>query len=66
MTKLEKIESAVAALPEKELMKFRRWFAQFDAARWDKQILKDGKNGKLDKVAAKAKLEHRKGKSTLL
>lgn len=66
MTKLQQIESAVAALPEKELTKFRRWFAEFDAARWEAQILKDSKSGKLDKVAAKARAEHRKGKSTSL
>jgi hypothetical protein len=51
MTKLEQIETAIAALAEKELQTFRRWFAKFDAARWDKQIDHDSKNGKLGKVA---------------
>jgi hypothetical protein len=64
MTKLEKIETAIAALAEKELQAFRRWFAKFDAARWDKQIERDSKSGKLDKLLRKAKAEHRKGKST--
>ena len=64
MTKLEQIESAIASLGEKELKAFRRWFAEFDAARWDIQILRDAKAGKLDNIISKAKSEHRKGKST--
>jgi hypothetical protein len=35
MSKLEQIESAVASLAEKEFKAFRRWFAEFDAARWE-------------------------------
>jgi hypothetical protein len=66
MTKLEQIETAIAALAEEELQAFRRWFAKFDAARWDKQIERDSKNGKLDKLAEEAKAEHHKGKSKSL
>ncbi|HKG75431.1 MAG TPA: hypothetical protein VKA79_14410 [Aestuariivirgaceae bacterium] len=58
MTKLEKIETAIAALVEKELQAFRRWFAKFDAARWDKQIERDSRSGKLDKLAEAAKSEY--------
>jgi hypothetical protein len=63
MSKLEQIESAVAALAERELKAFRRWFAEFDAARWDKKIERDSKSGKLDKIVQRSKTEHRKGKS---
>jgi hypothetical protein len=63
MSKLEQIESAVASLAEKEFKAFRRWFAEFDAARWEKQIARDSKNGKLDKAIQRAKAEHGKGKS---
>ena len=63
MTKLEQIETAIAALAEKELEAFRRWFEKFDAARWDKQIERDSRSGKLDKLLRKAKTGHRKGKS---
>jgi hypothetical protein len=64
MTKLEQIESAIASLGERELKAFRRWFAEFDALRWDRQIQRDAKAGKFDKAIAKAKSEHRKGKSS--
>jgi hypothetical protein len=63
MSKLEQIESAVASLAEKEFKAFRQWFAEFDAARWEKQIERDSKNGKLDKAVQRAKAEHGKGKS---
>jgi predicted sugar kinase len=63
MTKLEQIETAIAALAERDLAAFRRWFAKFDAARWDKQIERDSQSGKLDKLLNRAKAEHRKGKS---
>jgi hypothetical protein len=66
MSKLEQIESAVASLPEKELRAFRRWFAEFDAACWDKKIERDSKNGKLEKIIQRSKDEHRKGKSRTL
>ena len=38
MGKVKLIEQAVEALPPSELAEFRRWFAEFDAAAWDKQI----------------------------
>jgi hypothetical protein len=66
MSKLEQIESAVASLAEKELKAFRRWFAEFDAARWERQIKRDSASGKLGNVISKAKREHRKGKSISL
>ena len=63
MSKLEQIESAVAPLAEKDLKVFRRWFAEFDAAHWEKRIERDSKDGKVDQLILKAKAEHRKGKS---
>jgi hypothetical protein len=63
MTKLEQIETAIAALAERDLAAFRRWFEKFDAARWDKQIERDSQSGKLDRLLKRAKAEHRKGKS---
>jgi hypothetical protein len=66
MSKLEQIESAVASLAEKELKAFRRWFAEFDAARWERQIKRDSTSGKLGNIISKAKREHRKGKITSL
>ncbi len=55
------IEKAVEALPPSELAEFRRWFAEFDAATWDKQIEPDAASGKLDRLAAEALADFRAG-----
>jgi hypothetical protein len=64
MSKLEAIEKKVSSLSAEELAKFRRWFAEFDAAEWDRQIERDVKAGKLDALADEALREHAAGKST--
>jgi hypothetical protein len=64
MRKLEAIEKKVSALSAEELAKFRRWFAEFDAAEWDRQIERGVKAGKLDALADEALREHAAGKST--
>lgn len=64
MSKLEALEGRVSALSPKELAQFRRWFAGFDAAAWDRQIEQDVKAGKLDALADEALRDHTAGKST--
>ncbi len=57
MTRVELIEKEVATLSKDELREFRRWFAEFDAEAWDRQIEEDVRSGRLDAVmdeAAKA------------
>jgi hypothetical protein len=54
MGNVKSIEKAVEALPAAELAEFRRWFAEFDSAAWDRQIEQDALNGKLDRLAAEA------------
>lgn len=61
MTKLEEIEGAVAKLAPGELERFRAWFEQFDAARFDEKIEKDARAGKLDALADRALADLRKG-----
>ncbi len=41
MSTLEEIEDAVRRLSSEELAAFRAWFAQLDAAAWDRQIEED-------------------------
>lgn len=41
MTKLEALEQEVRELSSEDLAAFRRWFAEFDAAQWDRQIESD-------------------------
>ena len=64
MSKLEALEKRVSGLPAEELSEFRRWFAEFDAAAWDREIERDVKAVKLDALADEALRDHAAGKST--
>jgi hypothetical protein len=64
MSKVEAIEKRVSGLSAEELAEFRQWFAEFDAAAWDRQIERDVKAGKLDELADQALRQHAAGKST--
>ncbi len=61
MGNVKSIEKAVESLPRSELAEFRRWFAEFDDAAWDKQIEQDAASGKLDGLAAEALADYRAG-----
>jgi hypothetical protein len=64
MSKVESLEKRISALSAEELAEFRQWFAEFDAAAWDRQIERDAKAGKLDALADEALRDHAAGKST--
>jgi hypothetical protein len=64
MEDVKSIESAIEALPRAELAEFRRWFAEFDAAAWDRQIEEDAARGKLDELASSALTDHAAGSSS--
>ena len=61
MGNVKSIEKAVESLPPSSQLEFRRWFAEFDAAAWDKQIEQDAASGKLDGLAAEALADYRAG-----
>lgn len=61
MGDVKAIEKAIEALPPTELAEFRRWFAEYDGAAWDKQIEDDAASGKLDSFAAEALTDYRSG-----
>lgn len=61
MSSVAALEAAVSQLPPDDLAEFRRWFAEFDAAAWDKQIETDAASGKLDTLAAEAVAEYQAG-----
>lgn len=63
MTKIEKLETEVKKLNRDELAAFRKWFAQYDSAEWDRQIEEDIKAGKLDKLAKEALAAYKAGKT---
>jgi hypothetical protein len=54
MSKVEQIEREIQELTPTELGAFRRWFLEFDAQAWDRQIEEDARSGKLDRVAVRA------------
>jgi hypothetical protein len=66
MTKVHALEKRISALSAEELAEFRQWFAEFDAAAWDRQLERDVKAGKLDALADEALRDHAAGKSTEL
>ena len=63
MTKLEKIEQDIASLTPGEVAKLARWFAEFHADVWDKQIEEDAEAGRLDSLADQALAAHHAGKT---
>jgi hypothetical protein len=62
-TTIEEIEKAVAKLPPEQLARFRVWFEEFGAARFDQKIERDVKTGKLDRMADQALDDFRKGRA---
>ena len=61
MTKVEDIEEAVSKLTPEQLARFRAWFEDFEARRFDEKIERDAKSGKLDRLAEEAVRAYRKG-----
>jgi hypothetical protein len=54
MEKIQKVEQAIRGLSPSELAAFRKWFREFDAEAWDRQIEEDVHAGKLDALAESA------------
>ena len=54
MPDVKALEEAVQALPPSALAEFRRWFVEFDAAAWDRQLEADALTGKLDALLTEA------------
>lgn len=57
MSDVKSIEKAVESLPPAELAEFRQWFAEFDAAAWDRPnpttlaAIKAAKAGKVTRIS---------------
>ena len=62
MSTITEIEQAVQRLGPEELAKFRTWFAEFDATRWDQQLERDVAAGRLDGLAEEALNDLRAGR----
>jgi hypothetical protein len=62
MPTLHDLEEAVRALPPQDFAAFRSWFAEYDAALWDRQIEEDVQAGRLDEIMDEATREFREGR----
>jgi hypothetical protein len=62
MSSVHEIETAISKLSREELLAFRDWFSEFDAAAWDKQFEKDVVAGRLDALANEAIHDSREGR----
>jgi len=52
---VKEIESAIAQLPPSELAELAKWFEEFQAQLWDRQLEQDVKSGRLDALFEEAK-----------
>lgn len=66
MSTVQEIEMAIRRVPPEELAALRTWFAEVDAASWDRQIETDVAAGRLDKLASEALDEFRDRRCTEL
>ncbi len=62
MSKINAIRKAIEALSEEEYAQLRQWFYERDWKKWDQEIEKDSKSGKLDFLIREAFDEKRCGK----
>jgi hypothetical protein len=66
MSTVQEIEAAIRQLPPSDLSAFRNWFAEFDAAQWDRQFEEDVLAGRLDDLANEAIADLQAGRTTEL
>lgn len=66
MSTVDEIEEAIRNLPDDDLVALRAWFAEFDAAAWDRQFERDVAEGRLDALANEALRDSREGRCTAL
>lgn len=66
MSTVQEIEAAIRQLPPADLSDFRHWFAEFDAANWDRQFEEDVQAGRLDDLANEAIADFHAGRTTEL
>ena len=62
MDKIEKIGREIQEFSPSELAAFRKWFQDFDAEAWDRQIEDDVQVGKLDALAEAALQNFKSGR----
>ena len=61
MSRIEKIQQEILALPQADYVQLRQWFSELDWEKWDRQIESDSDAGKLDFLITEALEEKKKG-----
>jgi hypothetical protein len=64
MDTVPEIEAAVRNLSPSDLSTFRKWFQEFDAEAWDRQLEQDVQANRLDALAEEAIQDQRDGRTT--
>ena len=64
MSTIQEIEKAIQGLAPADLAALRDWFAEFDAAAWDRQLERDVSAGRLDRFAEEALRDLKEGRCT--
>jgi hypothetical protein len=62
MLKVDAVRKAIENLSAEEYAQLRQWFFDRDSEKWDREIEKDSKSGKLDFLIGEALNEKRQGK----
>lgn len=66
MTEITEIKDAITQLPPQQLAELRKWFDEWEADEWDRQIEADIQAGRLDHLADKAIRSYEAGNCTEL
>lgn len=61
MSQVESIEKDVEQLDDASFAVFRKWFFDYDNARWDRKIQNDSLAGKLDSLINEGLAEYQAG-----
>ena len=64
MSTVQEIEKAITKLKPEQVEQIADWLEDYREEAWDRQIERDAKAGKLDKLISKAKADARSGKAT--
>ncbi len=59
---IQELETAIRQLSQPELSEFARWFEEYLADEWDRQIEADAAAGKLDALADEALRDYEAGR----
>lgn len=63
---VQDLETAVARLSKEELASFSKWFEEYVADEWDRQIEADSLAGRFDAAGKRAKADFEAGRCTPL